>query len=218
MHISEGFLPPMHAAAWAIIAMPFLVKSMYRVNYIVREYGKAKFLFATSGAFIFVLSALKLPSVTGSCSHPTGTGLGAILFGPSSMVVICTVVLILQALLIGHGGLSTLGANVFSMAIAGPWCAYWVFYLLRKINLGIIPSIFIASFLGDLSTYLTSAIQLACAFPDQISGIGGSLTKFISVFCPTQLPLAIIDGLLTVAILNLLRENSIEELRILKIH
>ena len=44
-------------------------------------------LLAMSGAFVFVLSSLKIPSVTGSCSHMTGTGLAAILFGPSAVKV-----------------------------------------------------------------------------------------------------------------------------------
>ena len=72
------------------------------------------------GAFAFVLSALKIPSITGSCSHPTGVGLGAILFGPMTMAVLGLIVLLFQALLLAHGGLTTLGANTFSMAIAGP--------------------------------------------------------------------------------------------------
>ncbi len=62
---------------------------------------------------MFVLSALKIPSVTGSCSHPTGVGLGAIMFGPSVMFVLGTIVLIFQALLLAHGGITTLGANAF---------------------------------------------------------------------------------------------------------
>ena len=66
---------------------------------------------------MFVLSALKIPSLTGSCSHPTGVGLGAILFGPSVMSVLGTIILLFQSLLLAHGGLTTLGANAFSMAI-----------------------------------------------------------------------------------------------------
>ena len=75
----------------------------------------------SDSAYVFVLSALKIPSVTGSCSHPTGTGLSASLFGPSVTAVLGTIVLLFQALLLAHGGLTTLGANVFSMAIAGPF-------------------------------------------------------------------------------------------------
>jgi cobalt/nickel transport system permease protein len=81
VHIMEGFLPPVHAAAWGLASLPFLVYGAHEVARVTREHPRAKLLLASAGTFAFVLSALKLSSVTGSCSHPTGTGLGAILFG-----------------------------------------------------------------------------------------------------------------------------------------
>ena len=65
-----------------------------------------------------------MPSVTGSCSHPTGTGLGAVLFGPAAVSVLAAIVLVFQALLLAHGGITTLGANDFSMGIVGPFAAW----------------------------------------------------------------------------------------------
>ena len=87
-----------------------------------------------SGAFIFVISSLKIPSVTGSCSHMTGTGLGAILFGPSAVSILGLIVLLFQALLLGHGGLTTIGANTFSMAIAGPFVSWGIYLLCQKLK------------------------------------------------------------------------------------
>ncbi|MDP0977579.1 energy-coupling factor ABC transporter permease, partial [Klebsiella pneumoniae] len=75
---------------------------------------------ALCGAFIVVLSALQIPSVTGSCSHPTGGGLAVILFGPGVVAVLGAIVLVFQALLVAHGGLTTLGAYGMSMAVIGP--------------------------------------------------------------------------------------------------
>ena len=215
MHIAEGFLPPVHAVAWTVVALPFVVVSAYRVNRLMREQPQLKLLLAASGAYAFILSALKLPSVTGSCSHATGTGLGAILFGPSVMALLGTIVLLFQALLLAHGGLTTLGANVFSMAIAGPWIAYAVFHGTRRLHAPLAVSVFLAATLGDWGTYLVTACQLALAFPDPISGIAGAAAKFIGVFALTQVPLAIIEGLLTVIIINLLHQNSREELDLL---
>ena len=120
MHIAEGFLPPAHAVAWGVASAPFVVHGARSLIREVREHPESTLLLGASGAFTFVLSALKLPSVTGSCSHPTGTGLGAILFRPPVMAVLGTITLLFQALLLAHGGLTTLGANVFSMAIVGP--------------------------------------------------------------------------------------------------
>ncbi|MFZ1326415.1 MAG: energy-coupling factor ABC transporter permease [Candidatus Contendobacter sp.] len=215
MHITEGFLPLPHAVAWTAIALPFVAASAWRVNRLMRDQPQIKLLLAASGAFAFVISALKLPSVTGSCSHATGTGLGAILFGPAVMALIGTLVLLFQALLLAHGGLTTLGANVFSMAIVGPWVAYAIFRGARGVGAPLAVSVFLAALLGDLATYVTTAGQLALAFPDPASGSSGSLLKFVSVFAPTQLPLAVVEGLLTVVIVNFLGEYSQEELRLL---
>ena len=57
----------------------------------------------------------------------TGTGLGAILFGPLAVSILGIIVLIFQAVLLAHGGLTTLGANTFSMAVAGPFLSFAVY-------------------------------------------------------------------------------------------
>ena len=212
MHIAEGFLPPLHAVAWTAVALPFVIVSARRVNRLMQDQPQIKLLLAASGAFAFVLSALKLPSVTGSCSHPTGTGLGALLFGPSVMALLGTIVLLFQALLLAHGGLTTLGANVFSMAIAGPWVAYAVFRSARWLNAPLAVGVFLAAALGDWATYLVTAGQLALAFPDPVSGFTGALAKFAGVFALTQIPLAVVEGLLTVIVVNLLTQYSRDEL------
>ena len=213
MHIAEGFLPPLHAAVWTAVSLPLVIISAHRVNRLMQDQPQIKLLLAASGAFAFVLSALKLPSVTGSCSHATGTGLGAILFGPSVMALLGTIVLLFQALLLAHGGLTTLGANVFSMAIVGPWVAYGILRGTQGLNAPLAMSVFLAAMLGDMATYTVTAGQLALACPDPASGILGSFVKFMGVFAPTQLPLAVIEGLLTVVIVNLLRQYSQDELR-----
>ena len=127
MHIMEGFLPPLWAAIWSVISLPFIVGGFSKIRKITDESPNMKLLLGLVGAFVFVLSALKLPSVTGSTSHPTGVGLGTIIFGPLPMAVIGLIVLIFQALLLAHGGITTLGANVFSMAIVGPFAGYFIF-------------------------------------------------------------------------------------------
>ena len=132
MHIMEGYLPVTHAIGWSLAAAPFVVAGAVKIRKIVAERPEARMTLAAAGAFAFVLSALKIPSVTGSCSHPTGTGLGAVVFGPSVMAVLGVIVLLFQALLLAHGGLTTLGANAFSMAIVGPWVAFAVYILAGK--------------------------------------------------------------------------------------
>lgn len=217
MHIMEGYLPVEHAAGWFAASTPFVVAGAVRLKRIVNERPQAKMTLAAAGAFTFVLSALKMPSVTGSCSHPTGTGLGAVVFGPAVMAVMGTIVLLFQALLLAHGGLTTLGANVFSMAIVGPWVSWAIYRLAGKAGLSISIAVFLAAALGDLATYVTTSVQLALAYPDPASGFVGSLVKFSGIFAITQIPLAIAEGLLTVVVMNALsgRAGAADEVRVL---
>jgi cobalt/nickel transport system permease protein len=217
MHIMEGFLPIEHAVGWSVASLPFVAYGLYTVKKRVREKPEHRMLLGVAAAFTFVLSALKLPSVTGSCSHPTGTGLGAMLFGPASMAPIGAVVLLFQALLLAHGGLTTLGANIFSMAIVGPFAAAAVFRLARGIGLSFAVSVFLAASLADLLTYVTTSVQLAWAFPDPTGGFVASFAKFAGIFAITQIPLAISEGLLTVVIFNALARFNPQELQDMKL-
>lgn len=208
MHIAEGFLPPAHCALWFAASAPFVVHGARAVVVQARRDPENRLLLAAAGAFTLVLSAIKLPSATGSSSHPTGTGLGAVLFRPPVMAFLGTVVLLFQALLLAHGGLSTLGANAFAMAIAGPWCGYAAFALLRRLRLPAEAGVFAAMAVADLATYVVTATQLTLAYPDPSSGYAGALAKFLGVFALTQVPLALAEGFLGVVVYRFLRRTT----------
>jgi len=217
MHIMEGFLPPAHSLGWAAVSIPFLAWGLRSMARDLQAHPERRMLLGVASAFAFLLSALKLPSVTGSCSHPTGVGLGALLFGPAAMVPVGFVVLLFQALLLAHGGLTTLGANVFSMAIVGPFVSYGVFRAAAAIGLSRAVAVFAAACIGDLATYLTTSAQLAWAFPDPVGGMGASFAKFAGIFALTQLPIAISEGLLTVLVVNAMTRFNAHELRLLPV-
>ena len=200
MHIMEGYLSGGFCIAWGVICLPFLYAGVRSIQKSLNQNRKVLPLLAMAGAFVFVISSLKLPSITGSCSHMTGTGLGAILFGPAAVSVLGIIVLIFQALLLAHGGVTTLGANTFSMAIAGPLVSFGVYRLCRRAKVNQKVGVFLAAFLGDIFTYCVTSVQLALAHPSENGGIAASAVKFLGVFAPTQLPLAVIEGLLTVII------------------
>lgn len=201
MHIMEGYLPPKYCIMWGVISLPFLIVGYFSLKKTLSNNRKSITIIAMAGAFIFVLSSLKIPSVTGSCSHMTGTGLGAILFGASSVSILGIIVLIFQAVLLAHGGLTTLGANTFSMAIAGPLLSYGIYKLCQKLKFNKHVGVFLAASIGDLFTYCVTSFQLALAYPSPNGGVAASAVKFLSVFAPTQVPLAIIEGILSVVII-----------------
>ena len=213
MHIMEGYLPPVHAIAWGAVCLPFLVWGLIAIRKIVAGHRKTILLLAMMGAYAFVLSALKMPSVSGSSSHPTGTGLGAILFGAPPMAVLGIIVLLFQALLLAHGGLTTLGANTFSMAIAGPFVSWGVYSLLKKCKINPAVSIGVACALGDLFTYVVTSLQLGFSHPSVVGGVGASIAEFMGIFAVTQIPLAVIEGILSAVVYMLLQSFAKPELR-----
>lgn len=216
MHIMEGFLPVEWAGFWLLAALPFVIISIRAIDRLVKDNSKALLLLGFAGAFTFVLSALKLPSVTGSCSHPTGMGLGAILLGPAVMVAVAVIVLLFQALLLAHGGITTLGANVFSMGIVGPFVSYGIYVLCKKTKMHQGVAVFLAATLGSLATYVLTALQLALAHPG-VDGVMVSFAKFSTVFAVTQVPISIAEGILTILVMNLLMTYSREEINSLQL-
>lgn len=203
MHIMEGFLPSPWWEIWFAVSIPIVAYGIYRISVIAKRNPMAKPLLALVGAFIFVLSALKLPSVTGSCSHPTGSGLAAVLFGPAIASVLSMIVLVFQALLLAHGGLTTLGANTFSMGIVGPVVAYALWVACRKAKVPNSFGVFLAVAFGDMFTYLATSAQLAFAFPTAV-GFFDAFVKFGTVFAFTQIPLAIAEGILAILLFDFL--------------
>lgn len=199
MHISEGFLPLTHAAAWTCASAPFLAHSISKLK-TLRE---SRYLVAASAGYLFTLTALKLPSVAGSSSHPTGVALGTVLAGPAAMPALSLIVLLFQALLTAHGGLTTLGANVFSLGVAGPWATWMLWRFAARCGLGDQPAIMLATALGSLATYACTSLQLALAHPDPSGGVTAAFLKFAAVFSVTQLPVAALEGAFTVVVLRM---------------
>lgn len=212
MHIGEGFLPPNWCIFYFVLCAPFVYLSLKELRKLIKRDSEIKMLLAVMAAFVFMMSAMKLPSVTGSSSHPTGTGLGAIIFGPIVMVIISAIVLLFQAILLAHGGLTTLGANTLSMGIVGPLVAYGVYRLLKNRNEKV--AVFAGCALGDLMTYVVTSIQLGLTFSN-----GEFLTtvgKFLGIFAVTQIPLAIVEGLISVVIYDFIKKHCANDLKTLE--
>ena len=192
MHIMEGFLDPIWCAVWFIIAIPFVVLGAKKIVELVREHPEQKMTVALSGAFIFLLSSLKIPSVTGSSSHPTGTGFAVVLYGVCVTSFLATIVLIFQALLLAHGGITTLGANIVSMGIVGPLFGLLFWRLLIKAGVSIPLSLGVAALFADLMTYVVTATQMTLNHGQSVS----AFVDFMTNYAATQVPLAIIEAIL----------------------
>lgn len=204
MHISEGILPLGWAVAGFVAAAPFVLLGLRRLNSLAKEDLSFKPLVGLMAAVVFIISCMPIPVPTaGTCSHPCGTGVAAILVGPFVSVVVTAVALLIQALFLSHGGLSTWGANILSMGVAGSFVGWFVFRLMRRAGAGLGLSGFVAGVLADWATYLTTSLELA-------AGIRGDspflplVWKIAAAFMPTQLPLGILEGAMTAGMVTLL--------------
>ncbi|GAB4414875.1 MAG: hypothetical protein OHK0032_10970 [Thermodesulfovibrionales bacterium] len=219
MHISEGILPFNWAALWFVIAIPFVAWGLYKLKRQSSIDLSFKPLVGLMAAVVFIISCMPIPVPTaGTCSHPCGTGISGILLGPAISVLISSVALLIQALFLAHGGLTTWGANIVSMGVMGSFAGYLTFKALRKLNVSLTISGFIAGLFADWATYLTTSIELA-------SGIRGDspfmplFYKILIAFIPTQLPLGILEGAMTAGMVVLLykkRPDLLVKMRVLK--
>ena len=203
VHIIEGFLPPVWAFVWTAVAAPFVIYGARQTLVLVRTDARTKALVAVAAAFVFVLSALKLPSVAGSSTHPTGTGVLVVLFGPAVTAFVSVIVLFYQAVLLAHGGVTTLGANVTAMGIVGPFVGWMVYRVARSVG-SVEHATFLAAAVTDWTTYLVTSFQLGVAFPagSDPAGIAAATLDFAAVFSLTQLPIGILEGVLAAAMVG----------------
>jgi len=197
MHLAEGILPIHWAGFWFLVAVPMVLLGLRAIDQRRQSDPRYMALVALVGSAIFVISCMPVPIPwVGTCSHPCGTGLGALLIGAGPTIVVASIALLLQALLLAHGGLTTLGADVVSMGVAGALSASFAFWLLRKCRVPIFAAAMVAGIASDWATYAVTSLQLAAA----LHADGSLAAMFLAVllaFVPTQLPLGIAEGLLT---------------------
>lgn len=195
MHLAEGLLPAKDAIIYAFLVLPFVFIGFRQIAQNKVQNPLYFSMVGLLGATVFVISAFPIPvPIAGTCSHPAGTGLSAVILGPFPSVVVASIALLIQALFMAHGGLTTLGANTLTMGICGSFLGYMAYKTARSFSLSQFVSGFFAGFIADLATYAATAFVLALSLSDNV------LTAFVEIgvaFVPTQLPLSFLEGLIT---------------------
>jgi cobalt/nickel transport system permease protein len=87
-------------------------------------------------AFSFVVMMVMVPLPGGTSAHATGIALLAIVFGVWTAFIAVSLVLLLQALLFGAGGITALALNALAMGLFGGAAARVTYLLLRRIHEG----------------------------------------------------------------------------------
>lgn len=197
MHLPEMLLPAKWAGLWFVFVAPVFVWGLQTIKRKSLENPRYKSMVALMGASVFIISCMPIPvPFVGACAHPCGTGLAALLIGPGPTVVLASIALALQALFLSHGGLTTLGANLFSIGLVGAYAGYATFWLARRIQCSIFTAAFIAGFISHLLTYVSISLVLGL-------GLQGSMSweelfvKALYAFLPFMIPIGILEGVLT---------------------
>jgi cobalt/nickel transport system permease protein len=211
MHISEGILPFNHALFWTVVGLGFVAYAIRVMNRKMAEDSRIKPFLGMVGAGVFLLSAMPIPvPFAGTVSHPAATGIAAILVGPAATVVITSITLLLHALFLAHGGLSTLGADIFCMGVLGGYSGYYMYQWGRGLGFGQGVSAFLAGLIGDWATYIGTSSILAFALSGPETGVLSLFTTVLVAFVPTQLPLGILEGVIAVTVVGFLLDRRPE--------
>jgi len=198
MHIPDGFIPLWQCGIYYVITILALYFSLKWAKKNLDE--KMVPLMAVLAAGIFAIMSLNVPFPMGSSGHMVGGALVAIIFcAPEAAVIIFTLVLLVQGLFFGDGGLTTLGANIINMGIIGGVVGLYSFKALRR-PIGKVPAIFIASWLSIFLAAEMVAVELwlAGTFP---LGAGLLLMGLYHAI------IGIIEGILTVVVILALEKT-----------
>ena len=200
MHIAEGIITGVPAAGYTLGGLALVGWGTWRMKRFVAASPEKKPLLGMGGALIFFVSLIPIPAFTGTCSHPCGTPLIAILLGPAMGTTLAAVSLLLQAAFFAHGGFGTWGANVVALGLCGSVCGWGSFRLARKLGLPLWLAGFAGGLIGDVMVYAASGLILALALaqaPTPQYSFNGYLAAIYAAYLPTQLPIAIGEMLIT---------------------
>jgi cobalt/nickel transport system permease protein len=127
MHIPDGYLSPATCAVLYGAAAPFWYTALQRVKKSLST--RLVPLLSVMAALSFVVMMFNLPLPGGTTGHAVGVGIATIILGPWASILAISIALAIQAVFFGDGGITTLGANCFNMAIVGSLVAYAVYRL-----------------------------------------------------------------------------------------
>jgi cobalt/nickel transport system permease protein len=198
VHLAEGLLPAPLAAATTALALPLLAWSL-RDPWRAEPSFRARQGLATALCFGCTLLPLPVPG-TGLTSHLCAVPALALLLGPRAVVAPVAAVLLVEALLFAHGGLTTWGANLLTLGVIGPVATLAAHRIPwpRSPSPGLRTAL--ACAVGDLAVYASAALLLGASSPSPLRAVA----SVALLLAPVQLPLALLEGVVSAALVQAL--------------
>jgi cobalt/nickel transport system permease protein len=196
MHIPDAFIPIWQGAIYWVIALVFVALAL---RWARNEMNEEKLpLVAVLAAGIFALQSFNLPVSMGTSGHLVGGALAAIILGsPFAAVFILSLVLIVQGIMFGDGGITTMGANIINMGVIGGFVGFYSFKGMMGVTKSMPVSAFVAAWLACLIP------ALACAFEMYFAGTF-PLTEGLIAMGIYHAIIGVIEGFVTVAAVYLI--------------
>ena len=210
MHMADALLSPAVGATFCAASAGLLA---YSARQVAREqdYERKLPLMGVLGAFVFAAQMINvsIPG-TGSSGHIGGSMLLAILLGPYAAFLVIASVLVIQCLFFADGGLLALGCNIFNM---GFWPAFVGLLLYRRVSAG-----------REMSAWGSFAAVLAVVVSLELGAFGVVMetllsgrselpfTQFSATMLGIHFPIALMEGLITVGVVQFVRRLMPERL------
>ncbi len=162
MHIPDFMFPVAQSLVYWVIALIFIVLALRWARH---SMGEEKVpLVAVLAAGIFAIQALNIPIPWGTTGHMVGAALAAIVLGsPYAGVFVLTLVLLVQGIIFGDGGILAMGANIINMGVVGGFVGYYGYTAINGVLNNAYVAAFIASWASLFLSSLLCAVELAIA-------------------------------------------------------
>ena len=159
MHIPDGLISPQTYLPAFALAAPLWVFAGRRLRAQLGDEALPRLAVFT--ALAFLLSTLVLPLPGGTSGHAIGVGLLALVFGPWSAFMAYSLVLLLQAVVVGAGGITALPVNALAMGLVGAWVTVALYSMLRRFGEGpaVVLSVWLAVMISALLVALVLGLQ-----------------------------------------------------------
>jgi cobalt/nickel transport system permease protein len=186
MHIPDGYLSPQ---TYIPLIGVFVASAAIAVKKVKKEVSARNIPYlGMAAAFSFIIMMFNLPVPGGTTGHAVGSAVIAILFGPWAAMISVSVAIIIQALIFGDGGITTIGANCFNMAVFMPFAAFYIFKLFasnpaRKTRVSF--AAFISGYLSLVLAAILTAVELG------IQPLIASTNDRKALYCPYDLSITI---------------------------
>ncbi|AMQ19415.1 cobalamin biosynthesis protein CbiM [Thermococcus peptonophilus] len=157
MHIPDGYLGPYTCAFFYAVMVPIWYKAF---KWLKKLKPAQVPLLGVLTALAFLVMMYNLPVPGGTTAHIVGGTIIAILIDPWAATVALTIVLLIQALFFGDGGITSYAANVFNMGVVLPFVGYYTYKALTKAGISEVLSAGIGAYVGIVAAAIAAGIEL----------------------------------------------------------